>query len=262
MRIAVVGGTGWVGKFVVEAARTAGHEPMVISRSTGVDITAGSGLVDALRGTRAVIDVSNVITMRKRVSVAYFEAGTRNLLAAGQTAGVSHHVALSIVGVDRVEFGYYGGKRRQEELVLAGAVPASILRSTQFHEFAAQILERGGPFAVVPRMASQPIAAREVAQALVELAVGEPVKMAPELAGPERLEMTDMVHRILRARGSRRVVVPLRLPGAAGRAMASGALLPTAAGPRGQETFAEWLAAYDVGGRGGGRDPAPGTGGQ
>ncbi|MCW2917057.1 MAG: hypothetical protein JWN52_5125 [Actinomycetia bacterium] len=246
MRIAVAGGTGWVGKFVVDAVRAAGHEPTVISRSNGVDITTGSGLVDVLQETSAVIDVSNLTTTSKSKSVAFFEAGTRNLLAAGQAAGVSHHVALSIVGVDRVGFGYYIGKRRQEELVLAGSVPASILRATQFHEFAAQILERGGgPFALVPRMASQPIAAREVAQALVGLAAREPVGMAPELAGPEQLEMTDLARQILRARGGHRVVVPLRLPGAAGRAMAEGALLPTGPGPRGKQTFSQWLAGAD-----------------
>ncbi|MGI8334242.1 SDR family oxidoreductase [Actinomadura scrupuli] len=247
MRIAVAGGTGQVGKFVVDAVRAAGHEPTVISRSAGVDITTGSGLAEALQGTSAVIDVSNVTTTSRRKSVAFFEAGTRNLLGAGRAAGVSHHVALSIVGIDRVDFGYYEGKRRQEELLLAGPVPASILRATQFHEFAIQVLERGGgPFALVPRMATQPIAAREVAHALVELAVREPAGMAPDLAGPERRELTDMARQVLRARGGHRVVVPLRLPGAAGRAMAGGALLPAGPGPRGKQTFAQWLAGEDV----------------
>jgi uncharacterized protein YbjT (DUF2867 family) len=128
--------------------------------------------------------------------------------------------------------------------VLAGGVPASILRATQFHEFAAQVLDQArGPFAPVPRMPSQPVAAREVAQALVELAVGQPAGMAAELAGPEPLEMTSLARRVLRARGSRRVVLPVRLPGAAGRAIAGGALLPSDPGPRGQQTFSQWLSA-------------------
>ncbi|MHA6764167.1 SDR family oxidoreductase [Streptacidiphilus sp. PAMC 29251] len=246
MRIAVAGGTGVVGAFVVEAVHAAGHTPVVLARSVGVDVVSGQGLDQALRGASVVVDVSNVTSTSAAKSIRFFEAATGNLLAAGQRAGVSHHVALSIVGVDRVDLGYYLGKRRQEALVLAedvpGGVPGSVLRATQFHEFAAQMLERGGPLAVAPRMLSQPVAAREVAEALVELAVGEPVGLAPELAGPRQEQMTDMVRRLLRARGSRRPLLPLRLPGAAGKAVASGGLLPTGAGPRGSQTFDQWLA--------------------
>ena len=246
MRIAVVGGTGLVGKFVVDAVRSAGHEPVVISRSSGVDVTTGAGLEVALTGASAVIDVSNVTTLNKKTSVTFFESASQNLLAAASATGVSHLVALSIVGVDRVDFGYYAGKLRQESLVLGGPVPASVLRATQFHEFAGQLLERsGGPFAFVPRMKSQPIAAREVADALVDLAVGPPVGLAPELAGPEPLEMTAMVRQLLRARGSRRRVVPLWIPGAAGHGMTGGGLLPRGAGPRGKKTFGEWLAEVE-----------------
>jgi len=261
MRIAVAGGSGCVGRFVVDEVRAAGHQPVVITRSAGVDITTGSGLDDALAGTSVLIDVSNIETMRRSRSVAFFEAGTRNLLDAGGRAGLSHHVVLSIVGVDRVGIGYYEGKRRQESLVLSGAVPASVLRATQFHEFAAQVLRRTrGPLALVPRMRTQPVAAREVAQALLALAVGAPAGMAPELAGPEQLELTQLARRVLRARRSRRVVVPIRLPGAAGRATARGALLPCGPGPRGRQTFGEWLAGPDGACAAGGRGPAPGSG--
>lgn len=245
MRIAVVGGTGLVGKFVVDAVRAAGHAPAVISRSSGVDVT-GTGLEPALAGASAVIDVSNVTTLNKKTSIAFFEAASRNLIAASEAAGVSHLVALSIVGVDRVDFGYYAGKLRQESLVLAGSVPSSVLRATQFREFAGQLLERsGGPIAFVPRMKSQPIAAQEVAVALVELALGSPVGLAPELAGPEPLQMVSMVRQLLRARGSRRIVVPLWIPGAAGRGMTGGGLLPLGDGPRGHQTFGEWLGEVE-----------------
>jgi uncharacterized protein YbjT (DUF2867 family) len=242
VRIAVAGGTGRVGKPVVEAVRAGGHEPVVLSRSNGVDVTTGAGLDKALDGARVVIDVSNVTALGRRKSVAFFEAAAGNLIQAGQRAGVAHLVVLSIVGIDRVDTGYYAGKRRQEELALSGGIPASVLRATQFHEFIAQLLERErGPVALVPRMLSQPIAAREVASALVDLALGAPAGMAPEIAGPEPLEMTDMARRFVAARGLRRMVVPVRVPGTAGRAMASGALLPTGPGLRGQETFGEWL---------------------
>jgi uncharacterized protein YbjT (DUF2867 family) len=247
MKIAVAGGTGCVGTYVVDALRDGGDEPVVLSRSTGVDITTGDGLDEALRGASVVIDVSNVSTLSRNASIRFFEQATRQLLAAGERAGISHHVALSIVGIDRVDSGYYAGKRRQEELVLSGTWPASVLRATQFHEFAGQILDRGrGPVATVPRLRMQPVAAREVARALITLARSTPVGLAPELAGPEVLELTDAAGRLLRARGSRRVVMAVRVPGKAGTAMASGALLPTGPGPRGVQTFDEWLASSDA----------------
>ena len=152
-RIAVAGGTGVVGRHVVEALAAAGCEPVVLARSTGVDLVSGAGLDAALTGARAVVDVSNVATQRRSASVGFFTAATSALLAAGARAGVRHHVVLSIVGVDRVDTGYYAGKRRQEELVLAGGVPATVLRATQFHEFADQVLAIArGPVAPVPSM--------------------------------------------------------------------------------------------------------------
>ncbi len=208
MRIAVAGGTGVVGRHVVAAAAGAGHEPVVLARSVGVDVTTGRGLAAALDGAEAVIDVSNIATTRRRRSVAFFEAASEQLLTAGREVGVGHHVVLSIVGIDRVDFGYYEGKRRQEELVLAGPLPASVLRTTQFHEFAGQLMERSpGPVALVPRMRVQPIAAREVAAALVALAVGPAVGRAPELAGPEVHELVDLARRVARAAGQRRPVL-------------------------------------------------------
>lgn len=242
MRIAIAGGTGTLGRYVVDAVLAAGHEPTVISRSRGIDVITREGLDDALRGTTVVIDVTNMTTVSERKSTAFFQTATRNLIDAGQRAGVTHHVVLSIVGIDRVDLGYYKGKRVQERVALAGPVPATVLRATQFHEFAGQMLARGGPFAIVPRMTTQPIAAREVADALVVLALGQPVGRAPDIAGPERREMSDLVRALVHARGEHRLVVPIRLPGAVGRAMASGGLLPTGEGPRGTQTFEEWLA--------------------
>ena len=244
MRVAVAGGTGHVGRHVAAVLTERGHQPVVLSRGTGVDLTTGAGLDGALSGAEAVIDVSNVLTTRRRRSVDFFGRATRHLLDAGRRAGIRHHVALSIVGVDLVDFGYYEGKRRQEELVLGGPVDATVLRATQFHEFAQQLVDRSrGPVVVVPRMLSQPVAAREAAETLVGLALGPAVGRAPDLAGPEQLAMVDMVRRLVRARGSRRVVLPLTVPGQPGRAMAGGALVPATPGPRGRQPYAEWLAA-------------------
>jgi uncharacterized protein YbjT (DUF2867 family) len=243
VRIAVVGGTGVVGRHVVEAAAEAGHDPVVLARSRGVDLLTGKGLDEALSGAEAVIDASNVQTLSKRRSVQFFRAATGRLLAAAERAGVRHHVALSIVGIDRVDFGYYEGKRVQEELVLAGPVASTVLRATQFHEFPGQLLDRSpGPLVLVPRMRTQPVAARETATALVELAAGPAVGRAPDLAGPQVHDMVGLVRRTARLRGRRAAILPLRLPGAVGRGMADGSLLPREPGPRGAQTFEQWLA--------------------
>jgi uncharacterized protein YbjT (DUF2867 family) len=241
MKVAVAGGTGLVGRHVVTSLQELGHDPVVLARSRGVDLVTGAGL--QLDGVDAVVDVSNTSTATRAGSIAYFEAATRNLLAAEEATGVRHHVVLSIVGIDRVDTGYYAGKRRQEELALAGPVPVTVLRATQFHEFAAQWLARArGPVVPVPRMLMQPVAAREVGAALAGYAVGEPAGRAPELAGPATLELLDAVRRVLATRGEHRLVVPLRVPGTAGKAMRSGALTPGDGLPRGGQTFEEWLA--------------------
>ncbi|MEV7139480.1 SDR family oxidoreductase [Streptomyces tauricus] len=246
MRVAVAGGTGLVGRYVVQELTAAGHEPVVLARSRGVDLVTGAGLDSAMAGVEAVVDVSNLDTTRARAAIAFFESAGRRLLDTGSRVGVRHHVVLSIVGLERVGLGYYQGKLRQEEVVMkraAGTVPWTVLRATQFHEFPLQMLDRiPGPLAVMPRMRTQPVAAREVAQHLVELVLGPPLGMAPELAGPRVEEMVDMGRRLLRARGQRRLLLPVKMPGKVGTAMVEGGNLPTgSAGPRGRQTFDEWL---------------------
>ncbi|GAB2989145.1 SDR family oxidoreductase [Nocardioides montaniterrae] len=242
MRVAVAGGTGVVGRLVVEELRRQRFEAVVLSRSTGQDLTTGAGLDDALDGVHAVIDCSNVVATAAKKSVAFFEAATRNLLEAEERADVGHHVVLSIVGADRVSFGYYAGKVRQEQLAMAGPIPTTVLRATQFHEFPGQLLERmKGPVAVIPKMQSQTVAAAEVAAHLVDLALGRPLGMTDEMAGPEVHQMPDLARQVVAARGESRRVVPLRLPGRAGGQMARGDLLPTGHVVTGRQTFAEWL---------------------
>jgi uncharacterized protein YbjT (DUF2867 family) len=245
MRIAVAGGTGVVGRHVVEVARERGHDVVVLARAQGVDLTTGSGLPGRLAEVDAVVDTTSIAARRRQEAEAFFGGVTRRLLSAEAEAGVAHHVALSIVGIDDVDSGYYAGKRLQERIVADGAVPWSVLRATQFHEFAEQVLGfvRVGPFSLVPRMLSQPVAAREVAEALVGLAGSGPGGRVPDLAGPERLQMVELARRVSRARGLGRRVVPVSPPGSAGKAMRSGALIPTSDGPRGQITFDQWLVA-------------------
>jgi uncharacterized protein YbjT (DUF2867 family) len=247
MKVAVAGGTGLVGRLVVQQLTTTGHDPVVLARSRGVDLTTGEGLDEKLSGCQALIDVSNVITMRKSASVAFFGAATTQLLRAGVRAGVGHLVALSIVGADTLDFGYYLGKRRQEELVAAGPVPWSVLRTTQFHELAQQLLDRApGPLALVPKMRVQPVAAGEVAAALVDRATDLPGGFVPPMAGPEQMELMDMTRRLLKARSSRRLLVPIRLPGQAGAGMAGGRLIPEEPYVRGHRTYAQYLASLTV----------------
>jgi uncharacterized protein YbjT (DUF2867 family) len=242
MKIAVAGGTGLTGRHVVADLRAAGHEVTVLARSHGVDLMTGSGLDTAVSGVDVTIDVTSVSTIKREDSVTFFTTAGSNLFAAATNAGVRHHVALSIVGVDRVKSGYYEGKLRQEELVRGAPIPWTILRVTQFHEFGDQFLTRvPGPVALIPRMRTQPVAFREVPQHLAELAGQEPQQMAPELGGPREESLPDMVRRLLHARGQHRPVVPLWIPGAGPRAMANGGLLPDRPGPRGKQTFDEWL---------------------
>ena len=244
MRIAVAGATGVVGRLVVEEIRRREHEPVTVARSLGVDVLSGQGLAEALTGVDVVIDVLSTETMYAAKAIEFFATTSAHLLRAGHEAGVRHHVALSIVGIDRVPLGYYQGKLRQEEVVAAGPVPWTILRATQFHEFALQRLDavRDRLVAFVPSMLSQPIAAVEVAAALVALAAGSPAGASPDLAGPEPRQMVPMARAIARADRRRQLVLPIRIPGSAGRAMREGALLPQADGPRGRETFEAWLA--------------------
>ena len=244
MRIAVVGGTGVLGRHVVAELRERGHEALPLSRATGVDAATGAGLQAALEGAEVVVDASSTTTTRRPVAVGFFAAVTRNLQAAGARAGVRHLVVVSIVGIDRVPLGYYAGKLEQERLALAGPVPASVLRTTQFHEFAGQMLDRTtfGPLAAVPAWRVQPVAAREAAAALADLAEGGPAGRVRPLAGPEVHPLPELARRVAAARGSRVRVLGVRLPGEAGRAVAAGGLLPQGEVDLGRTTFAQWLA--------------------
>ncbi len=242
-RIAIAGGTGAVGRHVVAAAQQAGHETVVIARSTGVDLVGGEGLSAALAGADIVIDVSSIGTLSGKVSVEFFETVTRNLLAAEKEAGVGHHLALSIIGAAEATSGYYAGKTAQERLLTSSGDSWSILRATQFHEFAAQMVQRGavlGTF-LVPKMRSQPVAASEVAAELVAIAEGRPRGLAQDLGGPKPEQMADLVRRFLRRTGRPGRVLEVRMPGSMGRVSADGTLLPGPEAKLGIQTFDEWL---------------------
>lgn len=242
MKIAIAGGTGVVGRHVVDVTRERGYQAVVLSRSTGIDLTAANDLDRELSGVDAVVDVSSTAAMSAKGAVAFFRAVTRNLIEAERVAGVSHHVALSIIGVPEAPHGYYAGKQIQEDLVLT-APTGSVVRAAQFHEFAEQNAPRtkAGPVHLVPEMLSQPVAAREVAEMLVSVAEGGPQGMGPQIAGPEQLHVAQMIRRFLESRGRPARVRQFPLPGAFGRALRDGTLLPGPAARTGNQTFTEWL---------------------
>lgn len=245
MKIVVAGATGTLGREVVEAVRTAGHTPVPISRETGVDLISGSGLAEVLSGASAVIDASATSSTKTRAAVDFFSAVTRNLLAAEHAAEVPHHVAISIIGAAAVNANYYAGKATQEQILTSETRPCwSLLRTTQFHEFVHQLLRAGrvGPFQLVPTMRSQPIAAAEVATELVDIATGEPQGRVPDLAGPRPERFADLIRSYLATERQHRRVIELPLPGAWGRSMRDGTLLPEPGTRTGRQTFDQWLS--------------------
>ncbi|MDT0196963.1 NAD(P)H-binding protein [Arthrobacter sp. AB6] len=247
MRIAVAGGTGTVGRHVVAVAKERGHHVVSLSRAEGVDLVKGHGLAQALAGMDTVIDVSGIQTTSTKQAVDFYTNATQNLLAAEQEAGVQHHVALSIVGIDGVTSGLYAGKLVQEDEVRHGGVPWTLLRSTQFHEFVPLTVKIGtvGPLVAVPKMFTQPVAAREVAEALVDAAEAGPQGRINDLGGPRAEELADLVRSYLAKTGERKKVLEAVLPGRMGKAMRSGALIPAPGAAVGRQTFQQWLQASD-----------------
>lgn len=245
MRIAVAGVTGNVGSFTMTALKQGGHEVVPVSRSFGVDLQTGVGLDAALVDVDAVIDATNAPAGDVEGTVAYFGACTRNLLAAEERAGVLHHILLSIVGVDRVQGNaHYAGKREQEQLVASGSVPWTIVRATQFHDFAEMVVswtERDGVASVAPLLI-QPLAPADLADVLAGVAAGEAQGRYPDVAGPEKHDLVDMARRATLARGRTVKLVPTWSE-VFGADMAGNVLLPGEGARIMLTTFDDWLAA-------------------
>lgn len=210
MKIVVIGGTGLIGSNVVNRLRRDGHETVAASPGTGVNTITGEGLAQALDGAQVVVDVANSPSFEDQAVMAFFETSGRTLLAAEAAAGVTHHLALSVVGTDRLaDSGYFRAKVAQEALIKASKVPYTILRATQLFEFIESIVNAGadGDTVRLSPALIQPIAADDVSAALADLAVGMPLNGTVEVAGPDRLPLDELARKFLAARGDRRQVV-------------------------------------------------------
>ncbi len=210
MKIIVIGGTGLIGSKLVSKLGERGHDAVPASPATGVNTLTGEGLAEALDGADVVIDVSNSPSFAPADVLEFFETSTRNLLAAGAEAGVGHHVALSVVGTERLlESGYFPGKLAQERLIKATPIPYSIVRATQFFEFVKNIAAAAtdGDTVRLAPVLIQPIAAEDVAKAVGRTAVGEPINGTIEVAGPEQFRLDELVRNVLAERDDPRQVV-------------------------------------------------------
>jgi len=210
MKIVVIGGTGLIGSKTVPILRQGGHEVVAASPNTGVNTITGKGLKEAMAGTQVVIDLANSPSWEDKAVLEFFETSGRNLLAAEAAAGGRHHVALSIVGTDRMpDNGYFRAKLAQEKLIVASGIPYTIIRATQFMEFLGGIADSGADGSTVRLSPGlfQPIAADDVAAITAEVALAAPRNGIVEIAGPERVPLSEIVARYLKAIGNPRAVV-------------------------------------------------------
>ena len=210
MKIVVIGGSGLIGSKLVTRLGEHGHEAVAASLDSGVNTLTGEGLAEVLEGAAVVVDVSNSPSFEDAAVLEFFETSTRNLLAAEADAGVGHHVALSVVGTERLtESGYFRAKIAQEKLIDAGSIPYSIVHATQFYEFVNRIAADAteGDSVRLAHVLIQPMAADDVAAAVGRVAAGPPVNGIVEIAGPERLHLDDLIRRGLAARDDPREVV-------------------------------------------------------
>jgi uncharacterized protein YbjT (DUF2867 family) len=244
MKIVVVGGTGLIGSKLVPKLIEHGHQVVAASPNTGVNSITGEGLAEALKGAAVVVDVTNSPSWEDAAVVKFFETSTRNLLTHEAAAGVGHHVALSVVGTERLlGSGFFRAKLAQENLIKASTIPYSIVRATQFFEFIKAIADFAtqGDKVVAPPVLIQPITADDVAAALVKIVVGSPVNGTVEIAGPEPFRLDELIRRTLGARNDARKVITDSHGLYYGIEVGERTLLPGDEAHLGETSFENWL---------------------
>jgi uncharacterized protein YbjT (DUF2867 family) len=245
MKLIVIGGTGLIGTKVVKDLREKGHEVVAASPSQGINSVTGEGLAEALVGAQVVVDVSNSPSWEDKAVLEFFEKSEHNLAAAEAAAGVGHHVALSVVGTDRMlASGYFRAKMAQENLIKASKIPFTIVRATQFFEFVGAIAQFSTEGATVrlPSALMQPIVSDDVAAALADVAIAEPLNDTVEVAGPEPIRMDELVRRFLSAKGDPRKVITDVRALYYGIEVNDQSLVPGDNPRLGPTRFSEWLA--------------------
>ena len=244
MKIVIMGGTGLIGSKLVNKLRERGHEAVAAAPNTGVNSITGEGLADALKGASAVVDVTNSPSWEDAAVLKFFETSTRNLLANEAAAGVGHHVALSVVGTDRLlDSGFFRAKLAQENLIKGSSIPYTIVRATQFFEFVKQIADFStvGNQVRLPPALFQPMAAEDVASALAGIATNLPVNGTVEIGGPERFRLDEAARRDLAARQDPREVISDPQARYYGVAVSERALVPNDDARLGETHFEDWL---------------------
>jgi uncharacterized protein YbjT (DUF2867 family) len=245
MKIVVIGGTGLIGSKVVTRLAAEGHEAVAAAPDTGVNTLTGEGLADALTGADVVVDVSNSPSFEASAVMEFFTTSTRNLLEHAAAAGVSHYVALSVVGTERIpDSPYLRAKSAQETLIKAAGIPYSIVRATQFFEFVKRIADEAtdGTTVRLPPILLQPMAADDVAKAVGRIAVGAPLNGTVEVAGPDRFRFDELIRQGLSARNDPREVVVDPHARYFGAELDERSLIPAPDARLGEIHFQEWLA--------------------
>jgi uncharacterized protein YbjT (DUF2867 family) len=245
MRIVVIGGTGLIGANVVSRLRRKGHEVVAASPNTGVNTITGDGLAAALVGAQVVVDVANAPSFEDHAVMEFFQTAGRNLLAAEAVAGVRHHIALSVVGADRLpQSGYLRAKIAQENLIKTAAVPYSILRSCQFFEFAGGIAQSAanGQMIRLPTALMQPVASDDVSALLARIACVAPLNLTVEIGGPDLIGMDGFVRRFLEAKGDFRQVIGDPQARYFGAELDDGSLTPGRNPHLGSIRYDDWLS--------------------
>jgi uncharacterized protein YbjT (DUF2867 family)/quercetin dioxygenase-like cupin family protein len=255
MKIVVIGGTGLIGSKVVNILRQRGHEVVAAAPSSGVNTLTGEGLAEALKGAQVVVDVANSPSFEDKPALDFFETSGRNLLAGEKAAGVRHHVALSVVGTDRLTgsgphslSGYFRAKMAQENLIKASGIPFTIVHATQFFEFVKNIAQSaadGSTIRLSPVL-MQPMVSDDVAAAVADVALGEPLNGVVEIAGPDQIRQDELVRQFLTATGDLRKVVTDANAGYYGIEVNDQSLVPGKNPRLGSMHFAEWLKAAKV----------------